>query len=196
MARWNAITQEQIQEMEALHAQGLNNVEIAKKIGVSHNAVQRHISNPGFRVDDKMIEDMKVYRELGLSNRKIAIEMGISYETVRRKLGNQPTGTRSEYGSIVAHTTGDSFVHQDITPATKKEENLMAKTIGTALELVSNTVEFKGKIGYYTIDMCNGITVKSASNQDKGLNFLIPCQLSDLIAELQELQTFFDTQRN
>lgn len=194
MALHNAITVGEIREMETLRAQGLNNKQIAKKLGLSTITVTRHLPKTHIRsVDPKMIEDMLTYRELGLSNKQIALEMGLNYSTVVKQIGPQPTGVRSEYGSIVSHATGESFAAK-AAPIQKKEESDMPKAIGSALELVQNTVEFKGKIASYKINMQNIVEIKA--NDGGPLDFLAPYQISDLIAELKELQVFFDSQRN
>lgn len=56
------------------------------------------------------VMQMRTLREEGLSNRKIALKLGVSYETVHRYLGRQPDGVRSNYGEIVSHAIGDSFI--------------------------------------------------------------------------------------
>lgn len=195
MANWNAITTEQIADMKELRAQGFTNKEIQEKLGLGHATVSRHLpkkfSHPILK--SNAVDDMLTYRELGLSNKQIALEMGLSYSTVVKKIGPQPIGLRSEYGSIVSHATGESFAAK-AAPVQKKEESDMPKAIGSALELVQNTVEFKGKVASYKINMQNVIEIKV--DDGRPLDFLAPYQISDLIAELKELQVFFDSQRN
>ena len=56
-------------------------------------------------VTNGLVNDMRILRSQGKTNREIAQEMGLCIATVRRHIGNQPSGLRANYGSIVAHVT-------------------------------------------------------------------------------------------
>ena len=136
------------------------------------------------------------------------IELGISYTTVTDRIGPQPDSRKSQYGSIVSHANGESYLDAvkpanqiekfnkrwNRQPEDQKEKEAMPMASST-LELVSNTIEFKGKVGKYKIDMHNGIKVETA-DAPAGIRFLVPYQLPDLIKELQELQRFLETNKN
>ena len=209
------ITTSQIKQMEELRAQGLNNKEISKMLGIHPHTVGTYLPKIFNRhtITPQMVEDMKTCRELGLSNKQIAIELGISYTTVTNRIGPQPDSRKSQYGSIVSHANGESYldavkpVNQiekfnkrwNRQPEDQKEKEATPMA-SSALELVSNTIEFKGKVGFYKIDMHNGIEIESAAdltpNKSGPIRFLAPFQLHDFITELQKLQRFLETNKH
>ena len=140
MANYNAITDEKIKEIQELRDAGFTNKEIAKEMGISGATVSRYA--PKFKVkkraapiSENTFQKMLELRTKGLSNSQIGKELGMSYSTVLRKLGPQPDMVRAEYGSIISHVTGETFV--------KEEEPKMQKK--TALKLIKTCVEMQGR---------------------------------------------------
>lgn len=138
------ISEEKRNEIIELSNAGFTNVEISKELGVSHYTIHRIVgykdtssSKKGHRLTNEGIEKMLQLKAKGLSNSKIAIELGIAKTTVNRYMGKQPTMNRAEYGSIIAHTTGESFVKEEPKVAVKK------------LKTVKTEVSFKGDIANY-----------------------------------------------
>ena len=122
-------------------------------------------------LDQNKINRLKELKEQGLSNRQISIELCLSPVTVRRYLGNQQQMSRSEYGSIVSHITGDHFV---------KGMDGMAKKIENPGLSVS-TVYVKGKELDYRVDLKKGIHIYR-NNVDQ--LYLPKDQLSDFAKEI------------
>ena len=122
-------------------------------------------------LEKSRINRMKELKEQGLSNRQISIETGLSTVTVRRYLGNQQQMSRSEYGSVVSHITGDSFV---------KGMDGMAKKIENP-GLSISTVYVKGKELDYRVELEKGIHIYK-NNADQ--LYLPKDQLSDFIKEI------------
>jgi DNA-binding CsgD family transcriptional regulator len=127
-----------VESWKKMHEEGMSYKEIADKAGYCPDTVFRHVTGKSYHkcvstrkkpvaITDEKVEDMKIYRELGLSNKQIAIEMGLSVVTVQRHLGNQKDGHRADYGSIVAHTTGESFVPKGYDLHKLKEEKKLEK---------------------------------------------------------------------
>lgn len=157
----------------------LNSKQIAQKFGCNYQVVQRIVKSNDHRnsnaVTREQINDMLVYRDLGLSNKQISIEMGISYESVLRHIGRQPLGSRSEYGSIVSHVTGETYVDTAKLKELKKEDTGMinamqqAKTIATtqsSLVLESIVTSYKGhSCSYKYSDLSKQIRI-TAPNGD------------------------------
>ena len=56
-------------------------------------------------ITNGLVNDMRILRSQGKTNREIAQEMGLCIATVRRHIGNQPSGLRANYGSVIAHVT-------------------------------------------------------------------------------------------
>ncbi len=127
-----------VESWKKMHEEGMSYKKIADKVGYCQDTIYRYVTGKSFRehvstrkkpvaITDEKIEDMKIYRELGLSNKQIAIEMGLSVVTVQRHLGNQKDGHRADYGSIVAHATGDTFVPKGYDLHKLKEEKKLEK---------------------------------------------------------------------
>lgn len=127
-----------VEAWKKMHEEGMTYKEIADKAGCCKDTVYRYVTGKSYHeristrkrpvvITDEKVEDMKIYRELGLSNKQIAIEMGLSVATVQRHLGNQKDGHRADYGSIVAHTTGESFVPKGLDLVKAKEAKKMEK---------------------------------------------------------------------
>ena len=138
------ISEEKRNEIIELSKAGFSNHDISKELGVSYTTI-RHIigykdttsCKKGKRLNNQDIEKMLSLKAQGLSNSKIAIELGVARSTVNRWMGNQPTMNRAEYGSIIAHTTGESFVKEEPKVAVKK------------LKTVKTEASFEGDIARY-----------------------------------------------
>lgn len=140
-------------------------------------------------LDQSKIDRLKELKKQGLSNRQISIELCLSPVTVRRYLGSQQLMSRSEYGSIVSHITGDSFV---------KGMDGMAKKIENPGLSVS-TVYVKGKELEYRVDLEKGIHI-CRKDLEKGIHiyrnnvdqlYLPKDQLSDFVKEIVWLTDCF-----
>ena len=122
-------------------------------------------------LDQSKIDRLKELKKQGLSNRQISIELCLSPVTVRRYLGDQQLMSRSEYGSIVSHITGDSFV-KGMDGMAKKVENP---------GLSVSTVYVKGKELEYRVELEKGIHIYK-NNVDQ--LYLPKDQLSDFVKEI------------
>lgn len=122
-------------------------------------------------LDQSKIDRLKELKKQGLSNRQISIELCLSPVTVRRYLGDQQLMSRSEYGSIVSHITGDSFV-KGMDGMAKKVENP---------GLSVSTVYVKGKELAYQVELGKGIHIYK-DNVDQ--LYLSKDQLSDFVKEI------------
>lgn len=146
------------EEMKRLYAEGMTCKEIAAKFGCSLDTAHR-IIKPGRHnskaITRAQINDMLVYRDLGLSNQQIAIEMGLSYQSVVRYLGPQPAGNRSEYGSIVAHATGETYVNAAKAEAQKEETKTMNAMQQTIERAKSSTLILESIITSYKGHSCS-----------------------------------------
>lgn len=176
------IGEELINEIKAGLEMGMTQEELANELGVCRATIGRALSESGiqhkkrkdaFTVTPEAIEKMKDLRAKGLSNSKIAIELGCTIVTVQRHIGPQPKMTRAEYGSIVSHVTGTSFVNQ-------KEESKLKK--------ISTIVKFSGSDFDYEADD-SGFLVMSSRN---GITINLDIdRLHSLMSELQELDKWF-----
>lgn len=194
------LTSTQISQMRELADAGTSYREIGRRLGISDSTVAYHlghakVQHPPKKVTDQMVEDMVTYRELGLSNSQIAIELGISPITVRRHLGKQKDANRACYGSIVAHTTGESFAPKEVDMEQRKEERNMEKndqpaqerTLG--LQVSSFQLVLNGRSCTYTIQ--DGKVTIAASTSSGGGEITIPIKsiapLSKELAALSEV---------
>lgn len=125
------------------------NYKIAKEMGLSQHTIgkvvgrKQKVHKARGKMTEKEIERMKELRAQGLSNSKIAKELNIAVVSVRRYLGKQPAGIRSEYGSIVAHVTGESFV--------KEKEMKEMKEKKAKLKIVKTDISFAGVKADYKV---------------------------------------------
>ena len=138
-----------VESWKKMHDEGMSYEKIAKEVGYCKDTVFRYVKGVSYHdrvstrkkpitITSEKIEEMNIYRELGLSNKQIAIEMGISYASVLRHIGGQKDGNRSDYGSIVSHATGDSFVNKEMMEAVKmrKEDKEQLKKEPLAVTFV------------------------------------------------------------
>lgn len=168
------LTDQQIEEMrfmeEELH---MSRVQIAEELGCAYRTVARHL---GVKYEECRKKNISVdktkmlgLRAKGLSNNQIAIEMGCSYETVLKHIGSQPDNNRSDYGSIISHVTGESFV---------KEKEVRK------LQQISISVTFTGKD--WTYEATDKGFVKISTFAGHALDLDIH-QLENLMDELNEV---------
>lgn len=169
-----SITNEQIEEMRFMEDElHMTRREIAKETGVCVDTLTNLLGvknkAAGKRLSFNTVKIMEELRSKGLSNKQIALELGVSYKTVHCKLGNQPNGSRSEYGSIIAHVTGDSFVKQ-------KEVY--------KLQRISTCVTFAGKDWTYEATDKGFVKISAFAGVCTDMDIR---QLENLIGELQEV---------
>lgn len=194
-------TEEQIDNWKVMRAQGMNLTDISRKTGISREAIYRLIGSDGktfpnrkppVKITDNMVEDMNVYQDLGLSNSQIAIEMGLSKTTVQRYLGRQKKARRAEYGSLISHATGDSFVPEGYDLHKLKEEKKLEHVKETPKVVAQKTGQLKvssfslvlsGKINTYTIT--NGCIMMEGRGSEYEIRM---DELDDIIQELQGLK--------
>ena len=214
-----------------MHEEGMSYKEIADKVGYCKDTVYRYVTGKSFHervstrkspvvITDEKVEDMKIYRELGLSNKQIAIEMGLSVATVHRHLGNQKDGHRADYGSIVAHTTGESFVPKGLDLEKAKEEAKMRREDKERLKKEPLAVTFVGpnsdasviipplkettqekpmgdlKLKGYSLELEGMVCNYELSNTCLRINDLVEIpvdKLTDFLNELYNLQSVVDS---
>lgn len=168
------VTAQVIEEMRFMEDEmHMSRSAIAKEIGIDINTVTYNLGvkhpSSGKRLSKDATEKMLALRAKGLSNKQIAIELGVATKTVYARIGNQPTGNRSDYGTIVAHVTGDTFVKQ-------KEE--------FKLQRMSTCVTFAGKD--FTYEATDKGYVKISLFAGTALDFDMG-QLENFIDELNEV---------
>ncbi len=80
------ITPEIIEKMVDLRKRRFTYKKIAKELGVSFQAVARHMRIEGLggkrKVTSEVLEEMKELRDAGLPKKRIAEKLGLSYATV------------------------------------------------------------------------------------------------------------------
>ena len=189
------LTPELSQEIKAIRAEkGLTLKEIAALFNCNPQTVSKvvgPVEKEHAKVTPKLVEDMQTYRELGLSNIQIAKEMNISRGTVRKYLGNQPAGVRSEYGSIAAHATGDSYVK------TLKEKDVQKEPapiiVPSVLNLSSIVTTFKGNSGIkYKLNGSNQVQIVTETGENMTFE---TCYFMQFAQEIAELCKFIEVNR-
>lgn len=184
MANWKSISQKEIDNIQELYKQGLNYNEIISKTGRSKATISRAVAplvNHTEKEKDvkaKMLE----LRGQGLSNQQIAKEMNYSYSQVYNVIGKQPTGNRAEYGSVVAHVTGSSYVNTTLEkpkPVEKKPK---------AVLLEESVFRFKGKTCSYRVDSKGHVRI--LLNNGNYLDIPDPKSLFTMIDELADIGEF------
>ena len=106
-------------------------------------------------ISDGLINNMRILRSQGKTNREIAAEMNLCTATVRRHIGNQPSGLRANYGSIVSHVTDVE------TPPP------VAITKKSSLRLVAQTKIMEGNHYHFALDNLGNITITYKSQDEK-----------------------------
>lgn len=130
-------------------------------------------------ITEALTQKMNALRSSGMSNQQIGLELGLSYSTVHRCIGPQPTGCRSEYGSIVAHVT-------DVPPsppAALPEAPAIQKH-ASALRLDRFV---KTYLGHYTYKFDNLGKLQILTDQGTGINVDNTQNLEALITELMDI---------
>lgn len=133
-------SQERKEEVLQFHDMGFSNKQIAKELKMSPTTVMgivgrtKRLNTKNQKVSQDDIAKMRELRGKGLSNAAIGRELGFSDFTVRKYLSKQPDMNRAEYGSLVAHVTGESFVKEEEKVPLPKQK----------LKLISTTVELEG----------------------------------------------------
>ena len=109
-------------------------------------------------INAAIIGDMNAMRQRGMTNREIAKELNICLATVRRHIGNQPSGLKAAYGSVVAHVT-------DIDKPGKAVSVSLAKQ--SSLHLVAQTKIMEGTHHHFTLDSFGNITIAMKNPDEK-----------------------------
>ena len=212
------LTPEKIDEAIKLYNSGMTYEELSKQFHCQPDTLRKKLREhvPGLRtisgrknpvkITDQVIEDMQVYRELGLSNKQIAIEMGLSVVTVCRHLGKQKDGHRADYGSIVAHTTGESFVPKGLDFLRAKEASKMEKekdivSSEPVIEPISDIIPSEKPMGDlklkgYSLALEGVVCKYVLSNKTLVIDdrVQIPVEkLTDFLNELYNLQSVVDS---
>jgi DNA-binding transcriptional regulator YiaG len=184
------LTPELTAEIKAIRAEkGLTLKEIAAQYDLCEDTVSKAlggVQKSHIKITPELIEEMRTYRELGLSNSQIAIEMNLAVTTVRQYIGAQPKNTRAEYGSIVAHSTGDSYAAKKGHVKEKKMyENTMKSE--SALNLVSIITTFNGNSGIkYKLNGTNQVQIVTEKGENMTLESGYFLQFAQEIAELRK----------
>lgn len=206
-----------VEAWKKMHEEGMTYKEIADKVGFCKDTIYRYVTGKSFHervstrkspvvITDEKVEDMRIYRELGLSNKQIAIEMGLSVATVHRHLGNQKDGHRADYGSIVAHTTGESFVPKGLDLQRAKETKKMEKekdlvSSEPVIEPVASVIPSEKPMGDlklkgYSLALEGTVCKYVLSNKTLVIDdrVQIPVEkLTDFLNELYNLQSVVDS---
>lgn len=171
---------EVVKEMKEYGNAGFSYKEIAAALNVDPRTVSNYLGKKNSRitVTDEVYRRMCELRDHGLSNSQIAIEMHISESTVTTHLG--PTKKRAEYGSLVSHATGDTFVKEE------KRANEMQRK----LKVVNTSISCDGKDFYYKASTDGRVRISSATgfavdlDKDQFLNFIAElCEVGDWLAK-------------
>lgn len=185
MAGKARLSQQKIDEMREYGNIGLSYKDIAKELGCDVSTVTRYLGKKHKHtiVTDEIISRMQELRDHGLSNSQIAIEIGVSPTTVTEYLGKQKV--RAQYGTIVAHVTGSSFV-----PYEKKEIKMEQK-----LKVVNKSISFEGEMFSYKV--CTDGRIRITSETGVAID-LDKKSLSNFISELCEVGDWFErnTEKN
>lgn len=171
------ISESTINEVKELEKLGFTRIEISKQLGISDATIRHYLSTKQKEhavITPEIIEKMRNLRSQGLSNSKIAIELNIDQRTVLKYLGRQPTGIKAEYGSIVSHATGESFI--------KKEESRLKK--------ISTKVSYAGDRFKYDVDSTG--FVEFSDSPVGAITVLTKEELNTFIKELTELNTWLE----
>lgn len=137
------LTQQKIDEIKELESLGFTRRDIAAQLGICEDTIRSHLprkQKEHIKVTYTMVEKMKELRDKGLSNSQIAKELNTSYGTIRKYIGNQPDMVRAEYGSIVAHTTGESFEEK-----ANVQSNEVQASVGRKLKTLRSSVCMEGE---------------------------------------------------
>lgn len=132
-----------IEDIRTLVELGASAKEISEELHINYRTALKYAGVSGHRhVDDKLMQKMLELQNKGLSHQQIGIELGLSYATVHKHLGDQKDMNRSNYGSIVSHVTGNSFVQQEnVTKLSRKNQ----------LTQISSSVSYQGECFTYKI---------------------------------------------
>jgi DNA-binding CsgD family transcriptional regulator len=179
MAGRQHMSQEKISEMIEYGKLGFTYKDIAKEFGCDVSTVARHLGpKQGHTfVNDKLIARMKELRDHGLSNSQIAIELNASLRTIEKYIGKQKK--RAEYGSIVAHATGESFVKYE------EKENKMENK----LKIINSSVSFQGK--NFTYKACTDGRVRITSETGVAID-LDRDSFAEYVSELLEVGNWLE----
>ena len=107
-------------------------------------------------ITNSLVNDMRILRSQGKTNREIAQEMGLCIATVRRHIGNQPSGLRANYGSVIAHVTDVEVQPPPITTVKK-----------SSLRMVAQTKIMEGDHYHFTMDNYGNITIAIKDPEEK-----------------------------
>ena len=194
------LTSETLNEIKAFIDAGVSRTEIAKEFNVTLDMLRHRFgSDPeklvcGRRINSaEMVPKMQELRHQGLSNSQIAHDLGISDSTVRYYIGNQPSGVKAEYGSIVSKVTGEKF-SKELEAKPVEQRPRPTRLITKHLKRVSYRESLQGATFEYICDSKGQVTIKL--KQATYEIVLDQKTLGDFIAELCEAMYWLDDHKD
>ena len=210
------VTNEMVENMKEMRNRGISDTEIARQLGIDAKTITYHLGNrtegynkkKGRKISGDIIAKMLDLRGNGLSNAQIAIELDVSKKAVYRKIGKQKSGSRSEYGSLVAHADGERFTYPPVEEfpslsnriaAEEKEPEWLNKAKAeqekakgspicgnsNKLQQERSVITYRGKRLEYIVDSYQTITIKE---EDSHLNIrMTVSEFNNMLEELMEL---------
>ena len=212
------VTDEMVENMKEMRSRGISDIEIGRQLGISAKTITNHLGSrteernkkKGRKLSGDIIAKMLELRGMGLSNAQIAMELDVCKNTVVRKIGKQKSGSRSEYGSLVAHADGERFAPSPVEEfpslsnriaAEEKEPEWLSKAKAeqekakgspiygnsNKLQQERSVITYGGKRLEYIVDSYQGITIK-----EKNSNLNICMTVSEFNNMLEELMELID----
>lgn len=151
------LMQQKIDEIKELESLGFTRKDIASQLGICEDTIRAHLprkQKEHVKVTYTMVEKMKELRDKGLSNSQIAKELNTYPSIIRKYIGNQPDMARAEYGSIVAHTTGESFEEK-----ANAQSNEVQAPVGRKLKTLRTSVCMEGERFKYEMTTDGDVTI-------------------------------------
>lgn len=176
------LTPETIKEIRSYVAAGEHAPEIARTMGLSLNTIYRHGGYNGKkqRTSDEVVERMKELQRQGKSHSEIAKETNVSWGTVQKYLGQQKTGCKADYGSLVTKA-------QDVANAPVIGETKQGGEEGFILE--ERIVSLNGRMFTYRISSKGLIKMKHRDGMNVDLNVE---SLHELMKELGHISNWLE----
>lgn len=184
------IPDEKIEEIRNFAALGFSYKDIAKQLNITPDTVTKYAGRKHEHkgaLPKETVDRMVGMESVGLSHQQIAKELGLATKTVYRYLGKQRSGVRAQYGSIVAHVTGESFVSKELAQRieSRKPEIKEDKKMTSNLKITSTSIHVEGKDFHYRVSTDGKVRITSDTGfavdleKDGFLNLI--CELSQLV---------------